>query len=162
MSDIFIDSIRKGLHGAWSHPDPFTIFDEIDWETAGEQVEGKPHTIWQLMRHMNSWGWICVNKIKGVEVAGIPDENNYFPVEPDPASEDKWNANLMAWKSLAEEAGELLENFDPAKQILEWDNMTHADAMMVLITHNSYHSSQVVALRKALGVWKEKIGSGEL
>lgn len=154
MDENWKNSIKRGLRGAWSHPDPFEALEGVDTELAGKRVEGMPFTIWQIMRHMSEWGWIMINKIRGLPVKGLDEANNFFPQEDSPANEDTWNAHSMAFKNLAEETDKLLDDFDPAKTIPEWDNITYADALMILVTHNSYHTAQIVAIRKMLGMWR--------
>jgi uncharacterized damage-inducible protein DinB len=152
---VWINSFKRGLHGVWSHPDPFEVLDGVDFATAGKRVEGLPHTIWQISRHMIEWGWVMVNKIRGLPVKSYDKENNFFPVEDAPANKDVWSAHVMALKNLAVEASKLLDgDFDPGKTIPEFDNMTTADALMILITHNAYHAAQIVMLRRMLGAWK--------
>lgn len=162
MENVWRESLQRGLHGVWSHPDPFEVLNDVDFETAGKQVEGIKFTIWQIARHMSEWGWIMVKKVQNVQIKGPDEENNFFPTESAPPSEDAWIAIKMAWKALGEESEKLIKEFDPAETHPEFDNMSSADALMVLLTHNSHHASQIVTLRKALGVWNEKQGSGEL
>ena len=152
---IWINSFKRGLHGVWSHPDPFEVLDGVDHELAGRRVEGMTHTIWQIMRHMMEWGWIMIRKIQGAPIKGPDEENNFFPQETAPADEDAWTAHCMAFTNLAQETEKLLDgDFDPKKTIPEFDNITVADALMILVTHNAYHAAQIVMLRKALGAWQ--------
>ncbi|MDP8237790.1 MAG: DinB family protein [Candidatus Hatepunaea meridiana] len=153
--NIWINAYKRGLQGTWSHPDPFKVLDGVDAELAGKRVEGSPYTIWQVMRHTIEWGWIMVKKMQGVSVQSADDENNFFPKEDAPPSEDAWTAHRMALWHLANETNKLLEDFDPDKTFPEWDNITAVDALMILTTHNAYHAGQVVLLRKMLGAWKE-------
>ena len=153
--DIWINSFKRGLRGVWSHPDPFEVLNGVDHELAGKRVEGMPHTIWQIMRHMMEWGWIMVRKIKDTPIKGPDEENNFFPKETAPADEDAWTAHRMALWNLAYETEKLLDgDFDPTKAIPEFDNITVADALMILVTHNAYHTAQIVMLRRMLGSWE--------
>ena len=153
---VWIESFKRGLRGVWSHPDPFEVVNGVDKELAGRKVDGAPLTIWQIMRHMIEWGWIMIRKIQGGSVKGPDEENNFFPREAEPASEDVWTAHRMALWNLAHETEKLLDSdFDPEKTIPEFDNITVADALMILVTHNAYHTAQIVMLRRMLGAWEE-------
>jgi uncharacterized damage-inducible protein DinB len=156
MSDtIWLNSVKRGLHGVWSHPDPFEVLKEIDYETAGKKVDGVQMTIWQIMRHMQEWGWIMFNRIQGRPMKGPDEESNFFPKETAPASEDSWNANILSFVALGEETEKLLlSDFEPGQTIPEFDNLTFADALMILVTHNAYHTAQIVMILKSLGKWK--------
>ena len=83
------------------------------------------------------------------------DENNYYPTEESPANAKQRNEHRRDLKKMGEEVKQLLTDLAPEKRFGEWDNVTAVDMLMILISHNSYHTAQIVALRKALGVWKQ-------
>lgn len=154
MDELWKEAFTRGFRGVWSHPDPFEALDGVNFGDAGKRVPGVVHTIWQISRHMTEWGWILVKKLQGVEVKGVDEESNFFPPDDSPKDEDSWNAHKLALKALAAESGKLLDDFDAERQFPDWDNITAADALMVLITHNAYHTAQIVAARKTLDIWK--------
>ena len=83
------------------------------------------------------------------------DKNNFYPVEDGPSSAEHWNIHRNELKQMGIEVEEILSNLDPNKKLGEWDNSTALNNLMILITHNSCHTAQIVTLRKALGVWKK-------
>jgi len=80
------------------------------------------------------------------------DENNYYPTEESPANAKQWNEHRRDLKKMGEEVKQLLTDLAPEKRFGEWDNITAVDMLMILISHNSYHTAQIVALRKAGGL----------
>ena len=156
MEEILSEAFGRGIRGAWSHPDPIEVIDDVDFETAGRCVEGFPFSIWQVSRHMIEWGWVLVNKLKGQPVQPHDPENNYFPVESAPPDADAWRAHRQALHELADQTAKLLKDVDSQARHPEFDNISTADLLMVLITHNSYHTAQIVMLRRMLGVWGKK------
>ncbi|NQU06755.1 MAG: DinB family protein [Calditrichaeota bacterium] len=155
--DIWKDSFKRGLRGAWSHPDPFQVLDDVDMELAGKRVEGMPNTIWQIMCHMLGWGWVMVRQIQGKPADKFDDDSNFFPKEDGPPSEEEWTVQRAKLWHLANEIEMMLKDFDPEKTFPDWDNITAVDALMVVVTHNSYHTAQIVMLRRMLGAWGEDV-----
>lgn len=154
MNEPYVEMFTRGLRGTWSHPDPVAVIEEVDYINAGKHVEGFSHSIWQITRHILGWGWQMLNKLKSTPVGADADESNFFPREPAPESEDTWKANQKALKDLIDETSRLLSGLDPEKRFPEWDNISAADVLMILATHNSYHVSKIVELRKALSIWQ--------
>jgi uncharacterized damage-inducible protein DinB len=154
MEKEIVNSLKRGLHGTWSHPDPMQAVDGVDYVTAGKRVDGHTFTLWQLSNHILSWAWQIVRRLQDKMPPPSDEENNFYPVEDGPSSAEQWNAHRNELKQMGKEVIELLTELDPKKKFGEWDNITALDNLMILLTHNSYHTVQIVALRKALGVWK--------
>jgi uncharacterized damage-inducible protein DinB len=156
MEDIWRQAFLKGLQGKWSYPNPFEVLDGIDVETAGKRVEGMPHTIWQIAWHMSQWAWVILKKFQGIEVKQETPWNNFFLEDPAPPSKDVWNKLNQDWKNYPKELDASLSKFKPEITFPEWDNIDAAHLLMVIITHTSYHTAQIVALRRMLGKWDKK------
>ncbi|MCF7811558.1 DinB family protein [bacterium] len=155
--NIWLSAFKRGLRGAWSHPDPFGVLDTVDAEMAGKRVEGIPNTIWQIMCHILGWGWVMVRQIQEKPSPKFDDDSNFFPKEDGPASEEEWTEQRAKLWHLANEIEMMMKDFDPTKTFPQWDNITAADALMVVVTHNSYHTAQIVMLRRLLGAWGEDV-----
>jgi len=154
MNEIWQDALNKGLHGVFSHPDPTTVLDDVDWETAGKRVSGMPHTLWQIARHIEAWAWAGIRKLQGAEFSDSRLGENYFPAEDAPPSREEWETYKLALKQLPEELAKVAGEINPAQRFPEWYDITAAQVVMVVLTHTSYHTAQIVALRRLLGVWK--------
>ena len=151
----WLEAINKGLHGVFSHPDPTGVLDDVDAQTAGKRVPGLPHTIWQLARHMEAWAWAGIRKVQGQEFTDPRLGRNYFPTEDAPPSEEEWEAHKAALKRLPEELAKVAGELDAAQTFPDWYDISAAQVVMVVLTHTSYHTAQIVALKRLLGVWKE-------
>ena len=46
---------RELLRGQRAHVDPIASLDEVSAAVAGRTIEGYPHSIWQIVGHMNYW-----------------------------------------------------------------------------------------------------------
>lgn len=151
MDQIWVEAISGGMHGAWSHPDTLDVLEDVDHIMAGRMVDGLPFSIWQLTRHMVEWGWIMLNSMKGQDTKSPqPDDNNFFPVESAPPDAESWNSHKMAFDELSKEAAKVAREIDPTIRFPQYDNISVADSMMVLISHNSYHTGQIVMIKRLL------------
>jgi len=158
MNEPYIESFRRGMRGVWSHPDPVEIIDNIDFETVSRRVEGYPLTIWQIASHMIEWGWLIVNQLKSNESFEV-DKNNFFPQEHKPSNETLWQSHQKSFREMVKRLNEMLKEVDPDRCFPELDNITATDSLMILVSHNSYHTAQIVMLLKLLGKWKDKLSS---
>lgn len=154
FDDTQKEVLKRSLHATWSHPDPFDIIRKTKYEVIGEKVEGLPFTIWQISRHMMEWAFLIVNRLNNKPMGSEHEESNFYPPELKPELETNWNAHQKAWDMLEVEVHKLLDTIDPNERIPEWDNSTFHDALMILLSHNSYHTAQIVMMRRLLGDWK--------
>jgi len=47
--------LQNGLQGKYAHYQTDLLFNGLSWEMAGEKPEGSPHSVWELLFHMNYW-----------------------------------------------------------------------------------------------------------
>jgi uncharacterized damage-inducible protein DinB len=144
----------------------------LDWEEAhvgfDKAIEGIPadqrgarppgfeHSPWQMLEHMrlaqDDILDFCVNP-KYVHSLKWPDD--YWPV-PAPQSDAAWKESIAAFgrsreqmKALARDVPDLTATVPTGK-----DRQTYLRAILLVADHTAYHVGQLVAVRRALGLWK--------
>ena len=144
----------------------------LDWEEArvglDRAVEGVPadkrgalapgfeHSVWQLLEHIRLAQQdildFCVNA-NYQHTMKWPDD--YWPVQPFPPSAQAWtdslaqcHLSLAQLKQVARETPDLTVTVPTGKE-----NQTFLRAILLIVDHNAYHVGQIVAVRRALGVW---------
>ena len=58
-------TLRELVYGKGAHVDPVACVEDISSELAARTVTGYPHSIWQIVEHMNYWMDYDLGKIAG-------------------------------------------------------------------------------------------------
>lgn len=163
MSDRTLSEL---VYGKGAHVDPVACVEGISAELAARTVAGYPHSIWQLVEHMNYW--------MDYDLRTIAGEN---PTYPDHASES-WpeppgSARAEQWRALAERFSQLLKRLTvlaesdsamltrvviKAEPSNSQRQCTVHRALWEIVTHNSYHIGQIALLRRQAGAWPPERG----
>lgn len=151
------DFLQRGIRGTNAHTDAAGVFEGLDWQQAGEKPEGCPHSVWQLLWHMNYWQDFTLAYLKGEAPRNPEHAEESWPEQSMPASEEEWNREAEHFS-----AGLLQAEQEAAKDVSEegfgGKRRTRADLLMVIINHNSYHAGQAVFLRRMIGAWPPPSG----
>jgi uncharacterized damage-inducible protein DinB len=145
-------ALTELLRGKGAHADPLACVEDISAETAARSVDGCPHSIGQLVFHMNYWMSYDLQRMRG-ERPKYPEHNaESFPAAPSPANAADWDRlrRDFAW-FLAEHAR--LAESSPAELGRKIEAMLWQTAV-----HNSYHVGQIAMIRRVLGVWPPRAG----
>jgi hypothetical protein len=145
----------------------------LDWEEAhvgfDKAVEGIPanqrgshaadfeHTPWQLLEHMRVAQKdildFCTNS-KYVHSLKWPED--YWPQSPAPPDAKAWNGSIADFKADREKLKLLVRRAHVdlfATVPTGKAQQTYLRAMLLVADHNAYHLGQLVAVRRALGIW---------
>lgn len=164
-------TLRELVYGKGAHVDPVACVEDISAEVAARTMAGYPHSIWQIVEHMNYWMNYELDKIAG-ENPGYPEKAiESWPAHPSGASEGRvadeaWQATTRSFRDLLSELARLAESDAAAleRTILNSgppnsprESTVHAIAWQ-LAAHNSYHAGQIALLRRQFGVWPPERG----
>jgi uncharacterized damage-inducible protein DinB len=122
----------------------------------GARAPGFEHSIWQQMEHIRIAQEdildFCVNA-RYEHTRTWPDD--YWPTDAAPPDGKAWDASvagyardLEAMTRVARETPDLAAAVPTGK-----GSQTYLRAVLLVIDHTAYHVGQIVALRKALGIW---------
>lgn len=114
-----------------------------------------PYSIWQLVEHIRITQFDILDFSRNPDYKEIEWPKAYWPKEAAPADDAAWkhsvaqvNEDLHTFISLLEVPGADL--FSP----FPWGNGQHLfREAVLLLDHSSYHTGEIVALRRALGAW---------
>ena len=154
------------LHGNGAHADPIACVEDLPFELAAQSVEGFPHSIGQLVFHMNYWMDYELRRIHD-ERPPFPKHNSEsFPLGPSPADAQDWDLLRRNFAGLL--AGfAALANSSPHKMRRQIVSLHAGEKKLAatleavisqMVAHNSYHTGQIAMIRRALDVWPPRGG----
>ena len=156
MSDeAFREHLVRLLDWKEAHVGFDAAVDGIPAGKRGAHANGFEHSPWALVEHMriaqDDILDFCVNA-KYVHTMKWPDD--YWPGSTAP-DDEAWDGSIGAFKrsrdrmkALAREVGDLTVAVPTGKS-----GQTYLRAILLVADHASYHVGQLVAVRRALGIW---------
>lgn len=149
-------TLRDLLRGHGAHADPIACVSDLPVALANRTLAGAPQTIWQLVWHMNYWMDYELRSIVGPEVSYPAHAAASWPDTP-AAGPEAWAAEVARFRRQIERlmglAGLAVQDGSGARIVHPSKNETVQDVLWQLAAHNSYHTGQVVQLRRAFGAW---------
>jgi uncharacterized damage-inducible protein DinB len=159
-------ALTELLRGKGAHADPLACVEDIPVELAECQVAGFPHSIGQLVFHMNYWMDYELRRIRGEKPMYPAHASESWPALPVPADAHEWDrlrkhlVVLMAeFTALAKSSPQELRR--QIETVHEGDMKVAGSLEAVIwqmVAHNSYHTGQIAMLRRVLGVWPPRGG----
>lgn len=154
MDEYLTKAFSQSVHGDFICPDILQIVKDIDYLTAGNQVEGMPNSIYQIVRHLTAWGtW----GLKGA--SGFPfirseseEELNFFPADESP-TEAQWNSAKLALNEFVSSFEAALPGIDHTGNHHDWKSFNNGRALLFIVAHTAYHTSQIIAILRILKVY---------
>jgi uncharacterized damage-inducible protein DinB len=159
-------ALTELLRGKGAHADPLACVEDLSAELAATQFEGFPHSIGQLVFHMNYWMDYELRRIRGQRPAYPQHNSESFPASPSAAGPKEWNRLRKRFAELLDEF-RVLANSSPQEMRQQIENTQVGGANVAgtleavlwqMVAHNSYHAGQIAMIRRALGAWPPQGG----
>jgi uncharacterized damage-inducible protein DinB len=164
-------TMRELMYGKGAHADPVASIEDLSADLAARRFPGYPHSIWQIVLHMNYWMDYELRKIAG-EIPRNPDHAiASWPAHADPsdasqAASAEWQharqhfiddlARLAAHAdSDSATLDRTVSDFDTAQRPRQ---STVRTVLWQITAHNSYHAGQIALLRRQAGAWPPERG----
>ncbi len=165
------NTLRELVYGKGAHVDPVACVEDISAELAARSFAGYPHSVWQIVEHMNYWMDFELRKIAG-EVPKYPEKaiESWRPhlenVSEGYPNDAQWSAVREHFIGLLARIATLAEADSATldKVVSEVDVMKKSRQSSVRVTlwqiaaHNSYHVGQIALLRRQAGAWPPERG----
>ena len=154
------------LYGRGAHANSLACVEDVSFDLAGRHADNFPHSVWQLVSHLNYWMDYELQRIRG-ENPGYPAHAaESWPIAYAPPNAPEWQKTIANFKdllaklaALAESAQDVLAREVPATHP---SHATHSSTLLAVLwqtlVHNSYHLGQIAMLRQSLGAWPPKGG----
>ena len=150
-------TVAKLLRRSHAHAGLAAALEGFPAELAGRKVEGHAHTAWQHVEHLRLAAEDLVAYCRDPQYQAREWPAGYWPASPEPPTVAAWPASCRAALAAAEDMAQLMEDpgRDPFASVPAAEKADHhmLRTALLLLDHNGYHVGQIIALRKALGVW---------
>jgi DinB superfamily len=150
------EQLYQLLHGSNAHVDVLTALKDFPAKLYGVKPPNAPHSAWALLEHMrftmrDLWDYSTSDRY--VEKKW-PDD--YWPSSSEPPSKEAWDTSVRALREDLAAFGKLVK--DPESNLyaqIPWGEKGHTLLREVLVAadHISYHTGELVYLRRILGAW---------
>ena len=156
-----MSALTELLRGKGAHADPIGCVEDVDAALARRRIDEFPHSIADLVFHMNYWMNYELKRIRG-EKPGYPEHN----AESFPSAAQNWDQLkrdlswfLSEFEKLAQSPhSELDREIESAHEGDKKLAGTLESVIWQMVAHNSYHTGQIVTIRRAMGAWPPKAG----
>lgn len=159
------DTIRKHLLASLQGRNAHLSFEQTikDFPDGyyNKKIPGIQYSCWDLLEHLRIAQWDILDFIMNPEYQSKAWPDNYWP--KDKGDSEKWKSSVKNFLSDRKELEAMLE--DSAVDL--YDPIPHAPdytvfrEIVIVIDHNSYHTGQLLSLRRALGIWSAHYGINE-
>jgi uncharacterized damage-inducible protein DinB len=163
MSDT---TLRELVYGKGAHADPVACVEDVSVDAAAQRVAGYPHSIWQLVLHMNYWMDHDLRTIAGNGPPYPEHAIESWPEHPELANQEQWKRATARFKDLLARVAALAESDSGTLERIIMKagpknserQCTVRTALWEIAAHNSYHAGQIALLRRQAGAWPPERG----
>jgi uncharacterized damage-inducible protein DinB len=159
-------ALTELLRGKGAHADPVACVEDISAELAAQQIAGFPHSIGQLVFHINYWMEYELRRIRGERPVYPEHSAESFPAARSPKDAQEWDRLRTRMTELLGEFGALARS-SPQELHREIESVYEGDknvagtleaVLWQMVAHTSYHTGQIAMVRRVLGVWPPRGG----
>lgn len=156
-----------------SHDEPLRqhLRDLLTWENAhagydavvknvprdkrGIVPPGQVHSIWQHVEHMRLTQWDILDFSANPAYIGLGSVEAHWPKTEAPSDDAAWDASLDGFRRDRDTVLKMIgdPSVDLFERIPHGTGQTFLREVLTIADHTSYHVSQVVLARRALGIW---------
>ncbi|MDZ7682891.1 MAG: DinB family protein [Fodinibius sp.] len=147
--------LLEQLEGRHAHVDFNQAVQGITYKQAGINVEGAPHTIWELIEHIRIAQADILEFCRNPEYEELAWPADYWPESSAPESKEALESSIQKVRDGLEEMSDMVR--DPENELqtpfAHGSGQTLFREAMLIVDHNAYHIGQIVQVRRLLGSW---------
>lgn len=120
---------------------------------AAWQPPGAGNTIWQTVNHINYWNERMLFYMTDAPLPKSITNDETFGEPGDPNDSAGWAATLERTQQIADQLKSVLAELTDADLTRKLGSITFGESLPSWLLHDSYHTGQIVLLRKLQGSW---------
>jgi len=159
-------ALAELLRGKGAHVDPLACVEDLSVEMATRHLDGFPHSIAELVFHLNYWMNYELRRIRS-ESPKYPAHNaESFPPASAPSNAQEWDQLRRDFSWFLAEYAKFAKSSTHEMQreiqsVQEGDKKvsnTLESVLWQMVAHNSYHFGQIALIRRVMGAWPPRAG----
>ena len=118
--------------------------------------KGFPHSAWDLVEHIRLAQYDLLDFLRNPRYRhALKWPDDYWPKKNAKPTGRQWNASLAQIRRDTKAIARFTTGFrgDLSKRIPHGTGQTFLRTVLVAVVHNSYHTAQIVDVRRLLGAW---------
>jgi len=153
-------ALRQQLASALEWHDAHVDFERavegVPADARGRKPQGLPYSLWQLLEHLR------LSQRDVLEFCLDPNyveqkwPDDYWPKADAPPDGSAWDRSIAAFRQDRDALKALAA--DPKRDLFaripHGSGQTYLREIVLMIDHNAYHIGELVAVRRALGIWR--------
>ncbi len=154
-NDALLESLINLLNKENAHVSLANALKNIPFDLLGKKPAGLPYSIWQLAEHIRISQEDILEFSRNPKYQSPSWPEGYWPVGASPESEAEWEACILQiQKDRQSFTGLLKNNSDNLMEPFSYgDGQTLLREALVLADHNSYHTGEIIIVRRLLNNW---------
>jgi uncharacterized damage-inducible protein DinB len=152
--------LKALLDGGQAHAKLDDAVKDMPFHLQGVVPEGLPYSAWQLLEHIRIAQKDILDFSDNADDRYKPMKwpDDYWPKDAAPPSESAWAASVAALKKDRTAFEKLLKDRDLTEAFPWGDGQNLLREALLIADHESYHTGELVLVRRLLGAWKPKKG----
>ena len=134
---------------------------QMPLDRVGDRPEALPYSVWELVEHLRRAQRDILDYCRDPDYTAPDWPDGYWPDAASPPSDDAWDEAVAGVQADRETLCEMVrdERLDLYDTVPASDEHTYLREMLLVADHNAYHIGQIVAVRRALGLWPAGTGT---
>ena len=151
----FRNNLIELLRGGRAHLPVEKAIKDISLSSVNIRPANIEHCVWEVLEHMRIAQEDILRYTLDPNWQSPPFPEGYWPSNIDSITEKDWNKCVSGFLADLDEVIKLVENtsLDLTSQIPHGEGRTYLRQILLVADHNSYHTSEIVQIRKALRIW---------
>lgn len=150
------DQLVQMIAGEHAHVSLDNALKGIPQKATGIRPDRVPYSVWQLAEHIRITQWDIVKFSSDPEHISPPWPVGYWPEKEAPEDPQAWKQCLASIRKDREMMIEMI--LDPETDIMKpfpyGDGQNLLREALLIIDHTSYHTGEIIVVRRLLGIWK--------
>lgn len=145
----------ESLSGEKAHITFDRVIEDFPLDAINKKVERIPHSPYDLVEHMRLAQADIIDFVRNPDYREMKWPDDYWPNSE--GSADDWNRSIQNFLKDRDELIHMIEDqsvslFAPLPHAQDYNIFRE---IIIMANHHSYHTGQILLLRRALGIWDQ-------